>query len=316
VQVGDTVSLRVVTADGPTDVVGVLLAATAERLTVRRRDGVVTEITADSVRHSRVVPPGPARRIDVADLERVAAAGWRALETEALGDWLLRASGGVTSRANSALPLGDPGRALPDAVAAVERWYAARGLPPRVQLPEDAGWDDLRATLADAGWTPVIRVHVMTAELGPVLRALPEPPAGVRLDDNVDDTWFAAWRADGEAAHTDAGRQLLVNHPLAGFVSIRDGDRCVAVARTCVDGRWAGLFAVEVAPTHRRRGLATAVTAAGLRWAVGKGARHGYLQVAADNAAAISLYADLGFEPHHDYVHWVQPPTSVEGDDL
>ena len=69
------------------------------------------------------------------DLERVAAAHWRGTEEEWLGDWLLRAAGGFTGRANSALPLGDPGLPLDDALAVVTRWYRERGLPPMIAIP-------------------------------------------------------------------------------------------------------------------------------------------------------------------------------------
>ena len=48
------------------------------------------------------------------ELERVAAAHWRGTEEEWLGEWLLRAADGFTGRANSALPLGDPGLPLDD----------------------------------------------------------------------------------------------------------------------------------------------------------------------------------------------------------
>jgi len=88
-----------------------------------------------------------------------------------------------------------------------------------------------------------------------------------------------------------------------GFASIRSDGACVAVARVAVDGPWAGLFAVEVDPAHRRRGLARAVTAAGVRWAVGNGARRCYLQVVADNEGAVALWTRLGFTHHHDYVY-------------
>jgi hypothetical protein len=61
------------------------------------------------------------REID--HLERAAAQHWQAPETQRLGEWLLRAAQGFTGRANSALPLGDPGMPLPEAVAAVTDWY-------------------------------------------------------------------------------------------------------------------------------------------------------------------------------------------------
>ena len=66
----------------------------------------------------------------VEDLERAAALHWQAPDQERLGEWRLRAADGFTGRANSALPLGDPGLPLPAAVNAVEEWYRRRGLPP------------------------------------------------------------------------------------------------------------------------------------------------------------------------------------------
>lgn len=47
--------------------------------------------------------------IDVITLEKVAARGWRGTSTAHIGDWLLRAGGGFTGRANSVLPLGSAG---------------------------------------------------------------------------------------------------------------------------------------------------------------------------------------------------------------
>src|SRR5271169_2240865 len=69
------------------------------------------------------------------ELERTAAGHWRGTEEEWLGEWLLRAAEGFTGRANSALPLGDPGVPLDEALAAVTQWYRARGLPPMIAVP-------------------------------------------------------------------------------------------------------------------------------------------------------------------------------------
>ena len=55
-----------------------------------------------------------ASRLPDVDLERLAARSWRGLEEEPFGDWLLRAGGGFTGRANSVLVVGDPPAALPD----------------------------------------------------------------------------------------------------------------------------------------------------------------------------------------------------------
>src|SRR5205814_2441803 len=77
--------------------------------------------------------------VSVAELEAVAAQGWRAPDEARLGWWLLRAAEGFTGRANSALAVGDPGLPLAGALTRVCDWYAARGLPPAVAIPHPLG---------------------------------------------------------------------------------------------------------------------------------------------------------------------------------
>ena len=305
-QVGDTVSLRVRTEIGPTDVVGLLLESTGDTLTLRRRDGAVTKITRDRIEAGRIVPPGPARTVGAGDLQRVAAAGWRAAETSPLGDWLLRAAGGFTGRANSALAIGDPGRPLSSALDELESWYDERGLSPRVQMPSADATPGLDAALDERGWTRSALVHVMTAELGPVLRR-ESVAAPVETREAPDEAWLASYRQDSpdrlDGALPTAARELLTRHDAVCFAAVRDHAGCQAIARSAVDGRWAGLFCVEVSPAQRGRGLGTDVSLTALRWAASRGARRAYLQVAADNASAVRLYERLGFAVHHDYVY-------------
>jgi N-acetylglutamate synthase len=91
---------------------------------------------------------------EVEALERAAARHWQAPDAEPLGEWLLRAADGFTGRANSALPLGDPGRPLPEAVTAVAEWYRRRGLRPMIVLPQGAAPDHLENHLNERGWLP------------------------------------------------------------------------------------------------------------------------------------------------------------------
>jgi N-acetylglutamate synthase len=305
--IGTTVTLQVKTSVGSIGVVGILIAADAETWSVRRRDGSVSVVDVSAIGASRVVPPSRAARASVTEVERIAALGWRGTEMAALGEWLLRAGGGFTSRANSALPVGDPGMAIEAALDAVEQWYAARGLTARIQVPLHHSDRVTPAGLVDAvdarGWEASPSVHVMTAELGHVLRAATATAdLDLRLDDAPDQAWLACYRQDGGAL-PPAAAEVLANHPAAVFASLRLEDRVVAIARAAVDDRWAGLFAVEVAPEHRRVGLGGLVSAAALRWAGQRGARRTYLQASADNAPAVALYERLGYVVHHDYLY-------------
>jgi len=106
----------------------------------------------------------------IIELERTAAAHWRGTEEQRLGDWLLRAAEGFTGRANSALPFGDPGLPLDEALAAVTDWYRARGLPPMIVVPTaleaDPTGQALDNHLAERNWaTRPGPAFVMVADL-------------------------------------------------------------------------------------------------------------------------------------------------------
>jgi ribosomal protein S18 acetylase RimI-like enzyme len=301
--IGTTITLRVQTPVGPIGVVGVLIEADEETWSVRRRDGSISVVNVPSIQAGRVVPPTPAMRASVAEVERMAALGWRSLEVQTLGDWLLRAGQGFTSRANSALALGEPGVPLDAAIELIEQWYAERRLAPRFQIPSDGAPAGLVDALDRREWSMSPTVHVMTGEVGHLLRAATgTTDLELRLDDRPDPAWLSNYRQDGGTLPSSAA-DLLSNHPAAVFASYRSDGRAVAIARAVVDDRWAGLFAVEVAPDHRRLGLGALVSAAGLRWAAQRGARRAYLQVATDNQPAIGLYQQLGFAVHHDYLY-------------
>ncbi|SHF80553.1 GNAT family N-acetyltransferase [Geodermatophilus nigrescens] len=231
--------------------------------------------------------------LGVADLERVAARGWPAPEEEPLGGWLLRAGGGFTGRANTALVTGDPGLPLPEAADAVVRWYRARGLRPGAALPgvqaRAAG-----AVLAAAGWERSEDVLVLTAPL------VPAGGADVELAPAPADDWLALYRPDADPA---GARAVLTGGGRTVFAAVRPepGAPPVAVARGVVTGDWLGVSALTVAEEHRRRGLAGTVMAALSRWGAAQGAHWVYLQVSASNTPARELYRRAGHVEHHRY---------------
>lgn len=289
------------------DVVGRLEALDGTRLVVRRRDGTTVAVDPGVVAATKVLPRVPAADVPDADLEAVAALGWRATKTATLGDWLLRCADGFTGRANSVLPLGDPGVPLAEALERVHAWYAECGLPARFQVPLPL-CRRLDETLDRQGWTAYSEVRVLVADLDRLTsgtRTAAGPPLVV--DPVPDDAWLAAYRYRGSELPSHA-RAVLERGDRLGFASVRGVDgSLLGVARGSVDHGWLGVTAVEVAPDARRRGLGGALLAGLAEWAAGLGAEACYLQVAVENDPALSLYLARGFVEHHRYHYRVEP---------
>ena len=239
----------------------------------------------------------------VEDLERAAALHWQAPETEPLGEWRLRAAAGFTGRANSALPVGDPGLPLPEAVAAVEGWYRRRDLRPMIVLPQGAGPDPLPAYLAERSWLPRPGpAFVMTAEIADI----PASTADVRFSPEPDAAFLGLYRYRGQDLPPIA-RTLMMSAPWQAFGTIcRDG-RTVACGRISVAGDLGVLTAVEVDKACRRQGLGAAITWALAAVAAGQGARRILLQVETSNAPARALYLRCGFRDSHRYHYMLAP---------
>lgn len=249
----------------------------------------------------------------ITDLERMAAAHWRGTEEEWLGDWLLRAAEGFTGRANSALPLGDPGMPLDDALAAVTDWYRSRGLPPMIAIPlpleGDSSCRRLDDHLSERTWpTRPGPAFFMVAGLAG-LRSARELPADAefRVDAEPDDAWLAMYHYRGQQRQPPVMRQVLTSAPAQAFASVRAGREVLAIGRLSIANGWAGITAVEVSPARRRTGMGAALTLAICAEAAARGARQVFLQVEVDNAAARALYERCGFRYSHRYHYRIAP---------
>jgi ribosomal protein S18 acetylase RimI-like enzyme len=315
--VGKRVSVRRLDETGGTrqnftDTVGVLTSWDDGVLMITRRDGERVRIPESALVAGKVVPAEPARRRGPAasyeELARITARGWRPVESERLGEWELRAASGFTRRANSVLPLGDPGLPLDEALSAVRRWYGDRGLPAYIQTATGAAGtqEALCAELEGRGWTREVTAELWTGALAPVAD---REASGVVLSREVDADWLARYQRKGVS---EVALRVLKSGPSVWFATVPGEDAPAAIGRCVVDGRWAGFAAVEVDPSQRRRGLASTVMAALARRALDEGASAAWLQVESDNAGARALYDGMGFAAHHAYHHYREPDVSGE----
>jgi ribosomal protein S18 acetylase RimI-like enzyme len=282
--VGSRVSIRyrlpAGTTQAMTDVVGELQAVEPVIVVRTKSDGLVEVSPADvvAVRELSVVP---VRASEIRALEHAAALAWPGTEQRWQDGWLLRAAGGYTSRANSAVPL-DFSATIATLPAIID-WYRQRELPPWLALPER-----LLAVRADG----IKHTRVMVADIG-----MTEPDPAVALRRSPDPAWLACYE-----------REV----PVEVLTAVVDGEVVFASVPTAAVGRgattdapdgtrWLGISAVRVGAEHRRRGHARRLCRELLGWGAQRGATRAYVQVQNDNAGAIMLYHSLGFRLHHHH---------------
>jgi GNAT superfamily N-acetyltransferase len=223
------------------------------------------------------VPPRPSTRLRVSaqEAQERALALWPDLQTQRLGDWLLRRSRTATARrANSVLAMCPSGVA--DGYERVVAHYESLGQRPIAAVLPDSAED---ALFRGHGWVLESHDHDTVFQL-----------AGVA----------AVSRRLAPAAL--AAAEL---HEEGALVTARIGEAASGVA--AVEGDWAGFRSIEVAPDRRREGLGLAVMAALVGWAAERGATTAYLQVLGDNVPALALYERLGFVEHHRYRYLAAP---------
>lgn len=279
---GSRVSLRYRLPAGSakplTDVIGHL-----ERLEptvlIRTKDGELVDIAPADVVTVRELSHTPVRASEIRALEHAAALAWPGVEQQWSGGWLLRAGHGITSRANSAIPL-DVSAQIAH-LALVRDWYRERDLPAWLALPERL------LPIRTPGIKPA---RVMVREPA----TAPTTPTAT-LAQQPDAQWLAIYERDV---------------PVDVLTAVIDGRLTFATVSGCAVGRgavttapdgtpWLGISSVRVSPAHRGQGHARAVCEALLAWGAESGARRAYVQVEVDNHAAIALYTTLGFRLHH-----------------
>ncbi|MCB1440989.1 MAG: GNAT family N-acetyltransferase, partial [Nitratireductor sp.] len=144
----------------------------------------------------------------------------------------------------------------------------------------------------------VMVAHLSAFDFAPVLDQLPvrDVQRFVAAHENI---------RDGRGA--PVAQVISRIEPEAGMF-VHEVDGVAAATAICVqDADLAGLFEVATAHQYRRSGHARHTVLTALKWARLRGARTAWLQVEADNMAALDLYTSLGFATLYSY-HYRCPP--------
>jgi N-acetylglutamate synthase len=241
---------------------------------------------------------------DIAVLDEVIAAAWRAPVVEELDGWQLRYGHGLTGRANSVWARRHEGR-LPigEKIGRAEAFYRERDLRPKVQLSPASEPEGLDGELAERGYARSSDVLIEIARS--------DPPAAatttweVALAAAPDELWLEIWLESRglPSAASEHALSILCGSE-AETVFARAGE--VAIGRAVAHAGWAAVGSMATRPEARRRGAARAVLGALTGWAGGRGATP-CLNVEVSNEPALALYESAGFEPVYAYWYRTAP---------
>jgi GNAT superfamily N-acetyltransferase len=254
-----------------TDLLGVCTSWAEGVCVVQPESGPAVAIPLADIVSGKPVPPRPSvrQRVPPREAQIRAFALFPDLETEPVGEWVLRRSATATARrANSVLAFGPSG--VDGDVDRVEQFYER---PVAAVLPDS----EEDALFRGRGWVLESHDADTVFMVGSVARAR---RAG----------------RDGAIA-PDVQVEVVAAGPTSAIARIGQ----VASGLAAYDDDWVGFRAIDVHPDHRRRGLALAVMDALLEWGAEQGATTAYLQVLGDNDPALRLYERLGFREHHRY---------------
>jgi len=237
-------------------------------------------------------------------LDELAANAWPGRTQQSLEGWRLRATDGVTRRANSVLTSA-PVLTYAGWLEQVEEFYRRRQLPPRFQI-SDGSPEGLDALLEARGYHGEGMSMVQTASAQTVVEAAGTALASqVIASEELHEEWLDAfmdlegvpqsWKVGYRAIDSAIGPHKRYVRTLAenGHVS--------AVGLAVTERGWTGLFSIATRPEYRGRGLATQVVRLIAEWSLSCDAPNLYLQVMEDNLVAVRLYEKLGFTRLYGY---------------
>ena len=249
--------------------------------------------------------PGLAQ---VRRMEAISFRSFPATSTFFDGSWAIRLTAGhPAKRLNSVSPLDPSDHANIDArVEMAQHRFDSFGRRLVFRLSPLAP-SELAGVLDGRGWSVFDETIIMIADLETLdfsgaMDQLPLKDVGLWVDA------FLELSEDTEENKPGLAEVIAAIEPTTGLFVTRNSNNEPLSALRCVqDNDLVGLFDVVTNVEARHQGHGRAIVSSALKWAIKGGASIGWLQVVADNIAAVKLYESFGFQELYRYNYRAAP---------
>lgn len=235
----------------------------------------------------------------VSFIENLSVNAWPPHVQQVVGEWKVRATFGVTKRANSVHAIG----LIPENknwLQKIEQFYKEKSITPCFYISEISPMK-LDGLLEAKGYKKIDEFLVMTASCSDIFKKIDkENRFTFYSSSEIVDQWIYDFIClEGFPTERYQAYSCIFSaiKPKKNFVSIYEDEKIVGVGSIVVEQGWGCISNVVVDQNHRRKGIAVQLLRHLTEWAYENKAFNVYLQVLKENKPAIGLYTKLGFIP-------------------
>lgn len=239
-------------------------------------------------------------------LEELSLNNWQPLSTLLYDGWILRFAEGYTKRANSINPIYDSTYDVDLKIAECEHIYATNHLPTVFKISPFVHPANLDDILETKGYSILDTTSIQTLDLDHVM---PPTLATVTIEEQFTDTWLDNFcRLNQVEEHNKKTmKQLLSNiKTKKAFISLQHEEQIIACGLGVIEREYIGLYDIVTDVHYRNRGFGKQLILNLLQWGKDHGAKYSYLAVVMNNAPALHLYSELGFQEKYNYWYRVK----------
>ena len=239
---------------------------------------------------------------EIAEFELLTSHYWPAREIVSYKGWVIQWNDGITWRANSVLPNEWDGTVEVERVVdyVIEMYKEKNTLPAfkMTSVSQPRGLDEL---LEKKGFVKRMVTHVQTVAIQELSCLDPHQPVDL-FEVNSESLNVLMHQSEREREEIE-GRKGIINRieGAKNIARVMMHGRIAGVGLGVVQKSLLGFFSIRTIPEFRRRGAAWSVSCALAKWGEDIGASRAFLQVEAENKAALNLYKAMGFETLYTY---------------